>query len=194
MPNTRLDPEPQPRHGPGAIDLSRGHEHADIHLGGFIKFVAWLAVGSAVTFVVCYVALFGLDRMENAERQSAAVRPFPRRDDDATPKGAINSNEEGEYSRRPTPLQPSPGHARTDWKDMNLLRDTENAALEDLGYRVRPDSANLWIPRRVIPPLLVEGVGSFLKSLKGNAPPTTQGAVPPDPVSGPFPSDDPGGT
>ena len=177
MPNTRLDPEPQPHHGPGDIDLSRGHEHADVHLGGFVKFVAWLAVASAVVFVVCYVTLFGLDRMETSERRSAAVRPFPRRDDQATPKGAINSSEEGEYSRRPTPLQPSPGHARTDWKDMDLLRDGENRELADLGFRERPDNTNLWVPQRVIPPLLVESVAEFVRNMRATTQPAQPGAA-----------------
>jgi hypothetical protein len=176
MPNTRLDPEPQPRHGPGAVDLTRGHEHADIHLGGFIKFVAWLAVASAVAFVVCYLALFGLDRMENSERQSASVRPFPRRDDKATPTGAVNSSEEGEYSRRPTPLQPSPGHPRTDWKDMDLLLDTENRELADLGFRPRPEDVNQWVPRRVIPPLLVESVAEFVRNMRAATRPAQPGA------------------
>jgi hypothetical protein len=174
MPNTRLDPEPQPHHGPGAIDLSRGHEHADIHLGGFIKFVAWLAVGSAVALAVCYITLFGLDRLETSERQSAAVRPFPRRDDNAKAEGAINSNENGEYSRRPTPLQPSPGHARTDWKDMDLLRDGENGELAEMGFRMRADSANLWIPRRVIPAPLVEAVAEFVRDMRATTRPATQ--------------------
>jgi hypothetical protein len=177
MPNTRLDPEPQPHHGPGAIDLSRGHEHADIRLGGFIKFVAWLVVISVALFFACYITLFALDRMENAERRSAAVRPVPTRDDNAKAGGAINSNENGEFSRRPTPLQPSPGHPRTDWRDMNLLRDQKNEALAEMGLRPRPDMENLWVPRRVIPPLLVEAVAEFVQNMRATTQPTTQPAA-----------------
>ena len=179
MPNTRLDPEPQPLHGPGDIDLSRGHEHSDIHLGGFIKFVAWLAVGSAVALAACWVALFGLDRLENAERLSAAVRPVPARDDNAKTEGAVNSNENGAFSLRPTPIQPSPGHPRTDWKDMDLLRDAENNRLADLGFRARPDNAGLWVPRRVIPPLLVEVVADFVQKMSTTQPATQPAAQAP---------------
>jgi hypothetical protein len=184
MPNTRLDPEPQPLHGPGDIDLSRGHEHADIHLGAFIKFVAWLTVASVVLFALSYVALVGLDAMENAERQSAAVRPVPRRDDDAKAERAINSNENGEFSRRPTPLQPSPGHPRTDWKDMDLLRDQKNAELAELGFRPQPQYENLWVPRRVIPALLVEAAAQFLQSMRATTQPATQPAAAVDAQNG----------
>jgi hypothetical protein len=184
MPNTRLDPEPQPHHGPGDIDLSRGHEHADVHLRPFIKFVAWLVVVSVALLFLCYVALFALDRMENAERRSEAVRPVPRRDDDARPEGAINSNENGEYSRRPTPLQPSPGHPRTDWKDMDLVRLEKNGELKELGFRMKQGSEHLWIPRRVIPPLLVEAAAEFFQNMRATTQPATQPAAARAPENG----------
>jgi hypothetical protein len=178
MPNTRLDPEPQPDRGAGDIDLSRGHEYADIPFGAFVKSVAWLVVASVVLFALSYVSLFVLDRMENAERRSAAVRPVPRRDDEAKPnKRAINSDEDGEFSRRPTPLQPSPGHPRTPWKDMDLLRAEKNTELAEMGFRPMPDYANLWIPRRVIPPLLVEAVADFLRSMQSATQPATKPAA-----------------
>ena len=184
MPNTRLDPEPQPHHGPGAIDLSRGHEHADIRLGGFIKFVAWLVVVSAVLLFACYITLLALDRMENAERRSAAFRPLPRRDDDAKPERALNSNENGEFSRRPTPLQPSPGHPRTDWKDMSLLREQKKDEMDAMGFRLRPESENLWIPQRVIPPLLVEAAAEFVQNMRATTRPATQPAAARTPENG----------
>ena len=178
MSNTRLDPEPQPLHGPGDIDLSRGHEYADVPLGAFVKFVTWLAVLAVALFFACYLVLFALDRTENAERRSAAVRPLPRRDDEAkVDKRAINSDEDFEFSRRPTPLQPSPGHPRSDWKDMDLLREQKNAELAGLGFRTMPDYANLWIPRRIIPPLLVEAVAEFLRSMQATTQPATRPAA-----------------
>jgi hypothetical protein len=55
---------------------------------------------------------------------------------------------------------------------MDLLRDQKNAELAELDFRVRPGSENLWIPRRVIPPLLIEAVAEFLRSIQATTQPS----------------------
>ena len=67
---------------------------------------------------------------------------------------------------------------------MNLLRAQKNGELTELGFRMGPDSDNLWIPRRVIPPLLVEAVADFVQNMRATTQPATQPAAAGAPANG----------
>lgn len=91
---------------PTEEEIKAGYAPSTIKAGPFLKFAFWTFAGLAITYGIAYGAFMALDKVQELEdaryeRMSARQKePFtgPR-------------------------LQPSPGHDRLDFEDMDLLAD-----------------------------------------------------------------------
>jgi hypothetical protein len=144
-----------------ASDIRRGYDDPPTNVKGFVIFLICFVLFAAGVNTLIWVMLGAMERIEqtsNVETYGAPPIAYTRQQSFPEPQ-----------------LQPSPGHLTMDWKDMEDLKQADEATLRATtrpAYTFARD--NKVTPLR-IPESLVAAVGTVIEGLR-NAPPTTMPA------------------
>lgn len=112
---------------PTPADIRRGYEGTEITVRSFVYFIVGFVLFAAVVHAVIYFLLGGMTTAQEAENNETFPPPVL-----ATV-----------YATPPDPrLQPSPGHARVPFADLNLMREEQKRSLEN-----PEDPKYAWEPR-----------------------------------------------